>query len=245
MDFASTHLELEISQSIIMAFVMSHQNQHIPFVPTPVRSNNAVLMDITVAKENVVPTATLSTPAKFPIKSVIPTKTLVPPKATNSDFASTLLVKGRPLPPLKQHTIAALNSFELKKFSHCRTLYTEEDIPMALADVKSPNWSNNPYLMDVFKRHKTITDKNGITRRIKKKLSIGFPKCLLFAAHDMTDRIILINWWLQQSIEEQREVKKAFRYFFLRPSKSATPLKYGPELYQEHLNRGSIHGLKL
>lgn len=131
------------------------------------------------------------------------------------------LVKGQPLPPPKQQTIAALNGFELDNMSDCKVIYTGEDVPGNLQAMDSLSWKDSKYLKKTFKR---LVENDG-EFKCWKEVNRRFPGALLFAAYHMTDRLILINWWIQQSKEELKKADVTLYCLFVRPSVSASPLK--------------------
>jgi hypothetical protein len=82
--------------------------------------------------------------------------------------------------------------------------------------MESPFWRNTKFLKKTFKAT-TVRDR----RIYKKQVGLVFPVCLLFGALTLTDRLIVVNWWVNQPKERMSFHTERFKKFFRTPSKNA------------------------
>lgn len=92
-------------------------------------------------------------------------------------------------------------------------------VPPELQILNAPEWQDGNYLKNTF------TKPHSGTAKPRHKTHLQFPYCLLVfgpAATSLRERLIVINWWLNLSKKEQKDVTASvIRRRFLRPSKSS------------------------
>ena len=100
-------------------------------------------------------------------------------------------------------------------------------VPPALGDLKAPEWKKAAVLKSTFT--KPATGK----QRKRQQSPLRFPFCLLVfgpAATSLQERLIVINWWLNLTKEEQDAVWKKLNKYFCAPNVSAELLnQYDPK----------------
>jgi hypothetical protein len=123
------------------------------------------------------------------------------------------LVEGESLPS----PTSDLN-YRLDGYRDCRVYYTLLDVPQELREIESPFWRMSKFLKKTFR----VTNVSPLTnRRFKKEVGLVFPVCLLFGALTLTDRLIVVNWWIHQSKSKMSFHTERLKKFFRCPTKSA------------------------
>jgi hypothetical protein len=104
---------------------------------------------------------------------------------------------------------------------------TVADTPLVLHDINASEWKKNDFLKDVFKKPSACLSKRSVVLEQQKtnllQLHLFFLSAF-FLAKTLNDRLVIINWWLNQSKEQQQEHSKNFKVTFSHPTKSASPL---------------------
>ena len=130
-----------------------------------------------------------------------------PPKSNDSNA----LVKGQRLPPISSASdIPYLNTKALRQL---KVVITEANVPTELKDLKSDYWRDSTFVKDKFKFWQGY-----------KKTPRVFPFALLDSAKTLRDRLIVVNWWLGQTKEQQAQHWAVIRTIFSRPQRSSSPL---------------------
>ena len=127
----------------------------------------------------------------------------------NGEGKAAALVKGQRLPP------SALDS-KYAQVQRNHVVYWD-CAPGLFSDIHSPEWKNGKKVKEVF-------TKPPVPPQVKAQVSkLQFPYCLLVfgpAATSMRERLIIINWWLNMTHEEQKNAWANIKKHFLAPTNS-------------------------
>ena len=123
--------------------------------------------------------------------------------------SNSVLVKGKRLPNISS---ASDIPFLKHKLRRLKVIHTEADVPPEMRDLNSDLWRKAGFV------------KNKFRAKGWKPVARVFPFALLDQAKTLTDRMIVVNWWIQQSPEQQAELWKVIRTIFTRPQRSSSPL---------------------
>jgi hypothetical protein len=122
-------------------------------------------------------------------------------------FSGTILTQGQVIPPIS--TLSHLNyDITAKEGDKFEVFMTEADTPLVLRDIDASEWKKNDFLKDTFKKPSARLSKKRRVAGAKDKLvttPLVFPQCLLLGAKTLKDRLVVVNWWLNQSKEQQQE----------------------------------------
>jgi len=95
--------------------------------------------------------------------------------------------------------------------------YTKGNVPAILKDIGAKEWKDSSFLKSTFK---APSRKKPRTRMV----SSIFPSVLLDQAKNLVDRLIVVNWWLNQSHIDMAAHWKVLDVCFSRPRVSSSPM---------------------
>ena len=129
---------------------------------------------------------------------------------TITDNSNDPLVPGEPLP-------ASSTTFVDVKEDTMKVFYGENDLDEFMKSIKDNFWQDSNDLRAKFK----IPPGTLSTRQKKARLVDSvFPYCLVQSAQTLRERLIVINWWLNLSKDEQKAKKAFLKEKFERPGAS-------------------------
>jgi len=125
---------------------------------------------------------------------------------------ATALVRGEPLPA------SPIDRLFIDVKRDMKVLLTADDVPLHMHDLSDIAWCNAGHLKNIFK-----IPAGTFNRQVKSRPSkLIFPYCLLVMSKTLNDRLIVVNWWLQLSHEQQKQRWAVFKEKFCQPRTSAT-----------------------
>jgi hypothetical protein len=136
----------------------------------------------------------------------------------NNEEQAKILVVNAPLPP---------SGVDLKFLKVERNhIIFHADVPLILHNLDALEWKDTQYLKRTFKTPPTSRQWN------PQQTPYSFPCCLLEfgpAVSLLPDKIIVINWWLNLTKEQQKATWEMLKVYFLRPTVSAELInQYNP-----------------
>ena len=127
--------------------------------------------------------------------------------ATDEDH-DRQLAKGNSLP-------ASIVEFVDVKEDHA-VFHVEDDLQEFMKDLNNNFWQDTKELRNTFK----IPAGTLPRQRVARKVQLAFPYCLLAMATTLTERLIVVNWWMNLTHEEQKEKYAFLKTKFDRPRAS-------------------------
>jgi hypothetical protein len=126
------------------------------------------------------------------------------------EHENTLLIKGRPLPPLSDDVTIPRRAYNLHK--GC-AIYSISDVPSTLKDLGSDLWRKGGFLKDISKR------PSGRGKTFSKAF-LAFSYCLLVSTTTLVDHMVIVNMWICLSDDERRIFQGIHKELYAEPSRS-------------------------
>jgi hypothetical protein len=126
-----------------------------------------------------------------------------------------LVLGASPLPNVSSSDL----HYPLTNLENATVLHSLEGLPEELRNLESVRWKDNAFLKETFKKPARPKGKTKASETV-------FPQCLIIATKTLKDRLIVINWWLSLTREEQKHHKDNLRNVYSRPTVSASPLGF-------------------